>query len=103
MTDFAKIALLDAFLATVILSSLHHAVTATVGTPAVLSSHLCTLFGIYIRIYRVYTIVKSFGDVFSRQITECDKAEIRVYRKARHGVIYCLSSFHVNRRGIVKV
>jgi hypothetical protein len=42
VTDFAKIALLDAFLATVILSSLHHAVTATVGTPAVLSSHLYT-------------------------------------------------------------
>jgi hypothetical protein len=39
MAVLAKVALLQAFLAAVILTSLHHAVTATVGTPSVLSSH----------------------------------------------------------------
>ena len=41
VTVFAEIALLNAFLAAVILSSLHHAVAATVRTPATLSGHRC--------------------------------------------------------------
>jgi hypothetical protein len=39
MTVLAKEALFHAFLTAVILTSLHHAVTATVRAPSVLSSH----------------------------------------------------------------
>ena len=65
VTDLAEIALLNAFLATVILSGLHHAVAATVRTPPVLSSHdLSSFWYMQKNIIGIYHFVKSFGDVF---------------------------------------
>jgi hypothetical protein len=59
VTALAEIALLHAFLATVVLTGLHHPVAAAVRAPAVLSSHRSAFWHMPHNIIGIYLFVKS--------------------------------------------